>query len=140
MAISRDQNLLTVQLNSVSAAIGARAAAKVARLGLDQRTTAVLFAVAELGRPSQQEIAVHTGIDRTTVSKTVDRLEEDRLVVRRIDPRHRRRHALELTASGTRTLERVQQLLAECDAEFLTALSETEQRQLARILRKLRDV
>jgi DNA-binding MarR family transcriptional regulator len=140
MPTSRDQDLLTVQINAVSAAIGARAAAKVAPLGLDQRMIAVLFAVAELGRPSQQEIALHTGIDRTTVSKTIDRLEADRLVVRRIDPRHRRRHAIELTATAIRTLERVRQLLGECDAEFLSALSESEQTQLGRILRKLRDI
>jgi DNA-binding MarR family transcriptional regulator len=76
------------------------------------------------------------------VSKTIDRLEADGLVNRRIDPRHRRRHRIELTAKATRTLARVNQLFGECDAEFLAVLSSTDRRNLEHILRKLegRDV
>jgi len=132
-----EQELLTAQINRVSAAIGAQAAAKVAPLELDDRMIAVLLAAQALGNPSQKDIADHAQIDRTTVSKTIDRLEAGGLVNRRIDPRHRRRHRIELTTKATRTLSRVNQLFTECDAEFLAALSETERRQLEHILRKL---
>jgi DNA-binding MarR family transcriptional regulator len=132
-----EQQLLTVQINRVAAAIGAQAAAKVAPLGLDDRMIAVLLAARGLGSPSQQEIAEETRIDRTTVSKTIDRLEADGLLTRRIDPRHRRRHRIELTPKATRTLARVNQLFAQCDAEFLGVLSETERQHLGHILRKL---
>jgi DNA-binding MarR family transcriptional regulator len=133
-----NQDLLTVQINATSAAISERAAAKLAPLGLDQRMISVLFAVVALGRPSQQQIVAHTGIDRTTVSKTIDRLESDGLVNRHVDPAHRRRNWIELTPKADRTLGRVQQALRECDAEFLAALSEREQRQLGRLLERLR--
>jgi DNA-binding MarR family transcriptional regulator len=132
------QEPLTARINRVSAAIGARAAAKVAPLGLDDRMIAVLLAAQALGSPSQKEIADHTRIDRTTVSKTIDRLEASGLVTWRIDPRNRRRHRIELTAKATRTLARVKQLFTECDAEFLAVLSDTERRQLEHILRKLK--
>jgi len=132
-----EQELLTAQINRVSAAIGAAATAKVAPLGLDDRMIAVLLAAKALGTPSQKEIADHTRIDRTTISKTIDRLEARGLVNRRIDPRHRRRHRIELTAKATRTLSRVNELFTECDAEFVEALSETERRHLEHILRKL---
>jgi DNA-binding MarR family transcriptional regulator len=137
-----EQELLTAQINRVSAAIGAAAAAKVGPLGLDDRMIGVLLAAQALRAPSQKEIADHARIDRTTVSKTIDRLEADGLVNRRIDPRHRRRHRIELTAKATRTLARVNQLFGECDAEFLAVLSSTDRRNLEHILRKLegRDV
>ena len=132
-----EHNLLTAQINRVSAAIGAEAAAKVAPLGLDGRMIAVLLAARALGSPSQQEIADHARIDRTTVSKTIDRLEASGLVNRRLDPRHRRRHRIELTPKATRTLARVSQLFTECDAEFLAVLSDTDRRHLEQILGKL---
>ena len=132
-----EQELLTVRINRVSAAIGAQAAAKVAPLGLDDRMISVLLAAQALGSPSQQEIADRARIDRTTVSKTIDRLEADGLVNRRIDPRHRRRHLIELTSKATRTLARVKQLFTECDAEFLGVLSETERRNLDHVMRRL---
>ena len=134
-----EQCLLTARINRVSAAIGAEAAAKVAPLGLDDRMIAVLLAAQELGTPSQKEIADHARIDRTTVSKTIDHLEAGGLVNRRIDPRHRRRHRIELTPKATRTLARVNQLFTDCDAEFLAVLSETERRHLEHILLKLED-
>jgi DNA-binding MarR family transcriptional regulator len=137
VAESAEQEFLTARINRVSAAVGAQAAAKVAPLGLADRTIAVLLAAQALGSPSQKEIADHTRIDRTTVSKTIDRLEASGLVTRRIDPRHRRRHRIELTPKATRTLARVNQLFAECDAEFLDVLSRTERRHLEHILRKL---
>ena len=137
MAEPAEQELLTAQINRFSAAVGAQAAAKVAPLGLDDRMIAVLLAAQALGSPSQKEIADHTRIDRTTVSKTIDRLEASGLVTRRLDPRHRRRHRIELTPKATRTLARVNQLFTECDAEFLEVLSQTERRHLEHILRKL---
>jgi DNA-binding MarR family transcriptional regulator len=137
MSEPAEPELLTVQINRVSAAIGVAAAAKVAPLGLDDRMIVVLLAARALGSPSQKEIADHARIDRTTVSKTIDRLEAGGLVNRRIDPRHRRRHMIELTPKATRTLTRVNQLFTECDAEFLEVLSETERRRLEHILRKL---
>ena len=137
MAPPQNDNLLTVQINALSDAITARAAAKVAPLGLDQRMITVLFAAAELDSPSQQQIAVHTGIDRTTVSKTIDWLEQDGLLRRHIDPRHRRRNWIELTTQAKRTLALVQEAFIECDTEFLAVLSQNERRQLARLVGKL---
>ena len=134
---STEQDLVTMRINRVSGAIGARAAEKVAPLGLDDRMIAVLLTARELGSPSQKEIADHARIDRTTVSKTIDRLEAEGLVNRRIDPGHRRRHQIELTAKAARTLGRVQELFVECDREFLSGLTSAERRQLARILDKL---
>ena len=132
-----EQDLLTARINRVSAAVGAQAAAKVAPLGLDGRMIAVLLAAQALGAPSQKEIADHARIDRTTISKTIDHLEASGLVNRRIDPRHRRRHRIELTPKAIRTLSRVNRLFTECDAEFLAVLSETDRRHLERILQKL---
>ena len=137
MTEPNEPHLLTARINRVSTAIGVEAAAKVAPLGLDDRMIAVLLAAQALGSPSQKEIADHTRIDRTTVSKTIDQLEASGLVNRKIDPRHRRRHRIELTPKATRTLSRVTQLFTQCDAEFLAVLSEPERRHLEQILRKL---
>jgi DNA-binding MarR family transcriptional regulator len=123
-----EEHLLAARINRVSAAIGDEAAAKVAPLGLDDRMIAVLLAAQALGSPSQKEIADHTRIDRTTVSKTIDQLEASGLVTRRIDTRHRRRHRIELTPKATRTLSCAKQLFTECDAEFLAVLSEPDRR------------
>jgi hypothetical protein len=98
----------------------------------------VLFAVTTLERPSQQEISTAPGIDRRSVSKTIDgRGLRPRDPPRR--PRHRRRNWIELTEQAAGAIADVRRLRAECDAEFLAPLSEHERRQLARLLRKLTD-
>jgi DNA-binding MarR family transcriptional regulator len=134
-----DHQLLTLLLGEVSTAASARARAAVAGHALEDRAIALLLALAALERPSQHEIAEHTQMDRTTVSKTIDRLESVGLVRRHVDPRQRRRNSISLTPRGRRTVSELSAAFVRCDAEFLAPLGAADRRELERILRALLD-
>ena len=59
--------------------------------------TAVMLAVLAFPSSSQSEIAAILGRDKTTLSRTVSRLEKEGFLVSRMDPVDGRRKSLELT-------------------------------------------
>ena len=78
------------------------------------------------------DLAEMLGVDTPTVTRKVQQLERDGLVVRQTDPDDRRASRIRLTPSGRRTIERVrrarrawlEQLLQEWDDEDLSALAD----------------
>jgi DNA-binding MarR family transcriptional regulator len=71
-------------------------------------------------------------------TKRLDRLEEAGLITRSPDPDDRRGTLIALTAAGRRLIDGVTEAHLDNERRLLSALTETEQRQLADLLRKLR--
>jgi DNA-binding MarR family transcriptional regulator len=102
--------------------------------GIRRRHFGVLVVLAESPGSSQQEVADRLGIDRTTMAKIVDDLEELRLLRRTTHPKSRRANALELTPSGSRLLPRATKAVEEADDRLVTSLSRSQRHQLRRLL------
>lgn len=85
-----------------------------------------------------RDIATHFGVDSSYVTSLVDELENNGLAERRPHPTDRRIKTIALTAKGLEAQRSIQELMWEPPACF-AALSESEQTQLARLLRKLVD-
>ncbi len=97
----------------------------------------LLASLADDGVASQAELSRRTGIDPSDVVAAVNDLEGRRLVTRRRDPRDTRRNLITLTAKGRAELLRLDAVVAEIQDRFLAPLSDSERRQLSRILVKL---
>lgn len=97
----------------------------------------LLASLADEGAASQIELSRRTGIDPSDVVAAVNDLESRRFVKRRRDPHDARRNVVTLTRAGRDELARLDAVVADIQERFLAPLSESERRQLQRILVKL---
>ncbi len=86
---------------------------------------------------SQSALAVAMDVDRSSIVKVVDRLEEKGLIVRDASPTDRRRYRLHMTATGTQTLQRIQDAVMRQDRAFSARLGEAERASLIEFLKRL---
>jgi len=105
--------------------------------GLHPYHHAILLALDGGSHETQGAIADALGYDRGQLVGLLDELEERGLVERRRDPNDRRRHLVQLTADGKRTLRRLRALARELEDEFPEPLSPAERDKLHVLLLKL---
>lgn len=79
------------------------------------------------------------GVTRRNVTALVDALEEEGLVRRQPHPTDRRATVIELTPEGERTANIMYDEHREAVSELFSGLSEEDQRELMRLLGRLRD-
>jgi DNA-binding MarR family transcriptional regulator len=92
-----------------------------------------------IARPRRTQLALgHAlGLDKTTLTSLLDRLETDGLVVRSLDPHDRRARIPEVTTVGRRLHARVRRARDNTEAELLKAFSLQEQHLLRDLLTRL---
>ena len=91
---------------------------------------------AEPGR-TQLALAHDLGLDKTTLTSLLDRLEAGGLVIRRFDPHDRRARIPELTDAGLRMQAEVTCARDRAEAELLSAFTDAEQKLLRVLLARL---
>ena len=105
--------------------------------GLSPQHHAVLTLVEEGACSAQGAIADVLGYDRSQLVGLLDELEEQRLIERRRDPADRRRHVVQMTPAGRKTLARLRALSQKLEREFLAPLDEAERAELHALLLRL---
>jgi DNA-binding MarR family transcriptional regulator len=91
------------------------------------------------GPQIMSSISEGLGVTRRNVTALVDALEEEGLVRRQPHPTDRRATVIELTPEGERTTNIMYDEHREAVSEVFSGLSEEEQRDLIRVLGRLRD-
>lgn len=99
----------------------------------------LLSALEQWGPESQADLGRDTGIDRSDVTAVLGELEERGLVERQVDPGHKRRKIVTITAAGLEELGRLDRIVDDVQEAVLAPLTETQQRQFLSLLRKLLD-
>jgi DNA-binding MarR family transcriptional regulator len=117
------------------ARVGRRAAEiSMAPGGLRPRHLIALKLLNDSGPASQQGLAEALSLDPSNVVGLLNELEERGLITRRRDPADRRRHIVELSASGENELACADARLRHVDDELLSALTGEERETLYRLL------
>ena len=88
---------------------------------------------------TQKELADICHMDVTTMSRSLDRLEESWYLVRERDPGCRRSFHICLTKAGVDEAEKVHQILEFADRQIWKGLSEEEMEQFCSSLEKICD-
>ncbi len=96
-----------------------------------------LTIVSEHKNPSMKDIADELGISSPATTAIVDRLIADKLITRTEDKDDRRMTRISMTSNGKKTFEKTREILYAAINNRVSILSETEQKELARILLKL---
>ncbi|TWP52472.1 winged helix-turn-helix transcriptional regulator [Lentzea tibetensis] len=86
---------------------------------------------------TQLALGAALGLDKTTLTSELDKLERDGLVVRQPDPRDRRVRTPVITDQGRALTAKIALALAEVEAGFRSDLSEAEFGQLRELLSRL---
>jgi len=92
--------------------------------------------MAEAGR-TQLALGHALGLDKTTLTSLLDRLEADGLIVRSLDPHDRRARIPEITTTGRRIQARVTRARDNAEAALLRAFTAHEQHLLRDLLTRL---
>jgi DNA-binding MarR family transcriptional regulator len=128
---------LSVELICLARHSSQRLADSLAAAGLTGPAFVLLDHLDQAGPSSQLELARILGVHPSNVVRGLDELEEVGLLIRRRDPRDRRRQVVGLTAKGGRKLEQARQLTASAEQDFVADLTPAEQRKLRSLLRRL---
>ncbi|HEY3502124.1 MAG TPA: MarR family transcriptional regulator [Actinocatenispora sp.] len=99
----------------------------------------LLAALEEWGPASQAELGRRTGIDRSDVTAALTALESRELVERSVDPEHKRRNIVTITAGGATRLRELDTVIDGIQDEFLAPLTPAQRRQLVTLLSRLVD-
>jgi MarR family transcriptional regulator, lower aerobic nicotinate degradation pathway regulator len=81
----------------------------------------------------------NTSVDRSDVVNVLTELEPRGLVQRTVDPTNRRRNIVTITPAGREQLRALENVIDAVQDRVLEPLTQTERRQLTKLLRKLTD-
>ncbi len=124
-------------VNKVGERINREIEAVTAPHGLAVRQYGLLVLLQAEGPQAQIVLSQRVGLDRTSVMRTIDMLEERGLVRRDSNPSDRRKHSVVLTDTGAELLANTLSEVRQAERAFAVALSDQEQAQLLGLLRRL---
>lgn len=124
-------------LYKLALSIRSRLDQKIQHLGVVAPQCAVLRLLEVEGEMTQSELGAHLAIDKASVVRMIDRLEELGLLKRSSDPNDRRAKVLAITHKGTRLLEVVAGARKSAEQEALVSLSREEQKKFRELVAKL---
>ena len=109
-------------------------------LGLTRARFTALLALARTPGLNQKQLAIATGIDTSTLTELIRRLEEQKLIARKRQDGSRRGYALLLTASGKRKLKNARASAAMADRRIMTTIDKADRRTLLECLMTLNEI
>jgi DNA-binding MarR family transcriptional regulator len=86
---------------------------------------------------TQEDLASYCSIDKGTVARSIKKLEDQELIIRKTDPKNRRRYLLFLTEKGRNIVPQVHEIDAEWENFIFKDYSEEEKKQIADLLQNL---
>jgi len=97
----------------------------------------VLAALVDLEAATINRLSDLTVVDRTTLSRTLDRMEKHGLVARKRVEADKRSYEMRLTAAGRAMFRRIWPVMSYHNARAVAGLSENEMARLKAIIKKM---
>jgi len=109
----------------------------LAPIGIEERHFATLAVLAGTGPLTQRRLTEVLDLDKSSLGRIIDDLEQRGLAERRPVPGDRRAHAVHLTVAGRRTVADGQRIAAEVGRQLFGGLSAAQRRALDKALRAI---
>ena len=110
----------------------------LAEAGASLATWVVLYGVERGGWDNQRDLANDLRIQGATLTRHLDRMERDGLIVRTRDPDDRRQMRVGLTPEGREVFRRLKSIAQRTGKRAMTGVSADDQAQLRRVLDRIR--
>jgi MarR family transcriptional regulator for hemolysin len=110
----------------------------LAEAGASLATWVVLYGVERGGWDNQRDLANDLRIEGATLTRHLDRMERDGLIVRSRDPDDRRQMRVELTPEGHEVFRRLKSVAQRTGKHAMTGVSADDQTHLRRMLERIR--
>jgi|TARA_B110000967_G_C18836923_1_gene537256 DNA-binding MarR family transcriptional regulator len=127
---------LSILSNRVSSMIAETYSDKFALSVTEWRIMAVL---GEYPDVSADEVSSKTQIEKSILSRAINKLLSRHLVAREFDPSDKRRSMLNLTETGLSVYEEIVPVAYEMETELLACFNKEEQEQLSKLVDRLYD-
>jgi MarR family transcriptional regulator, organic hydroperoxide resistance regulator len=111
---------------------------KVAALNLTATQAMVLRFLFDRDEVNSSELGSRTELDSATLTGILDRLKAAGIIERRPNPTDRRAIHIHLTEKGRRAAKEIFRLVGVANTEFLGGLNPSEEKELRRLLDKVR--
>lgn len=127
-----------LRLARAAKAVGRAFDQELASVGGSLPAWLILISLKSRRLNNQRELARMVGIEGATLTHHLNAMEREGLLTRRRDPRNRRVHLVELTASGEAAFERMRGAAFEFDRRLRAGLLDGELAHLGELLDRLR--
>lgn len=97
----------------------------------------LLAALEEYGPASQADLGRGTGMDRSDVTGVLSELESRGLIVRSVDPEHKRRNIVTITPAGIEQLLELDKVIEDVQEQVLRPLTGAQRRQFIALMTKM---
>jgi DNA-binding MarR family transcriptional regulator len=106
--------------------------------GLNISSGQVLFIIELLkGEITQEALANKLDINPGTVTRAMNKLEEEKLITRTVDENNRRRYNISLTSSGRLAASKIKKIDANWEKNIYSSLSKGEKEKFVKNLKKI---
>lgn len=130
-------NYIGYCLHKVGLRLRAQIDARVSRYGLVAPQYGMLIILQLEGLMNQNELGSYMAMDKATIVRMLDGLEDKGFIRRVPSPEDRRAKLVEVTPSGRRVISELEKLRQEAEKEFLAPLSPDERKLLREMVLKL---
>ena len=126
-----------IALRKIIQAIELNSRKLVKRVGMTGPQLLVLQEIARMGETTAGSLARKVSLTQATVTGVLDRIESQKLIVRRRSQQDRRRVMIQITEKGSRVLKNAPPLMQEAFVERFSSLQEWEQTMILSALQHL---
>ena len=124
-------------MNLLQRRVDAKMKLRLAGIGIDVRTFAILRMLDENEGIKQKDLGKIFEFPEYYTSRNVDALVDAGLVERKPDPNSRRSVQIYLTDAGQERVEQLPKIVSSVNSEFLGTLTTEERKTLIKLLRKV---
>lgn len=96
----------------------------------------ILFCLKQFGSMTQTEIWQYMNVEAPTVTRTLTKLEQSGWIVR-LQGKDKRERIAQLSEEAERIVPEIEKRILEVESELVSSLSEEEQEELIRLLKKI---